>query len=101
MEYPEGYSVAVIGAASGIGRAAALWLARRGVRVACIDRDDPAVTAAEAGGSAHRLDVTDAAASRAVLGEVVEAFGQLHGLVNCAGITGRRGQGDGREDEPA
>jgi NAD(P)-dependent dehydrogenase (short-subunit alcohol dehydrogenase family) len=89
VDYPEGYVVAVVGAASGIGRAAARHLAERGVRVACIDRDDPGEVAAEFGGSAHRLDVTDAAACRAVLGEVSEAFGRLDGLVNCAGVTGR------------
>ena len=91
MDYPEGYSVAVVGAAGGIGRAAALYLAARGVRVACVDRSDPAETAAEAGGeaSAHVLDVTDGGACRAVLGDVRERFGRLDGLVNCAGIIGR------------
>ena len=91
MDYPEGYSVAVVGAAGGIGRAAALYLAARGVRVACVDRSDPAETAAEAGGeaSAHVLDVTDGGACRAVFGDVRERFGRLDGLVNCAGITGR------------
>jgi 3-oxoacyl-[acyl-carrier protein] reductase len=91
MDYPDGYSVAVVGAASGIGRAAAIYLASRGVRVACIDRDDPgaAATEAGAGASAHRLDVTDAPACRTVLAQVRDSFGRLDGLVNCAGITGR------------
>jgi 3-oxoacyl-[acyl-carrier protein] reductase len=90
MGYPEGYAVAVTGAASGIWRAAAAYLARHGVRVACIDRTDPAEAAAEAGGgaTAHVLDVTDPAACRAVLGEVIAGFGRLDGLVNCAGIVG-------------
>jgi 3-oxoacyl-[acyl-carrier protein] reductase len=93
LTYPEGYAVAVVGAASGIGRAAALYLAGQGVRIACIDRADPAPTAAEAGAgaSAHLLDVTDAVACRAVLAQAREGFGRLDGLVNCAGITGRTG----------
>jgi 2-dehydro-3-deoxy-L-rhamnonate dehydrogenase (NAD+) len=91
MDFPEGYAVAVVGAASGIGRAAAVHLASRGVSVACIDRVDPGATATEAGAgtSAHQLDVTDAAACGTVLGEVAAGFGRLDGLVNCAGVTGR------------
>ena len=52
MTYPEGYAVAVVGAASGIGQATALQLAALGARVACLDRDDPAETAAASGGPA-------------------------------------------------
>jgi 3-oxoacyl-[acyl-carrier protein] reductase len=90
LTYPEGYAVAVVGAASGIGRAAALYLGGQGVRIACIDRADPAPTAAEAGrgASAHLLDVTDAVACRAVLALARDGFGRLDGLVNCAGVTG-------------
>lgn len=94
-EFPSSYSVAVIGAASGIGRAAALLLAGRGVAVVCldIDRDGSETTAAQiraAGGtaSAHGIDVADAAAQAPVWSAVLAA-GRLHGVVNCAGITGR------------
>lgn len=88
MAYPDGYKVAVIGAASGIGRAAALHLAAEGARVLCIDRDDPEETAAAAGegARAERLDITDPAACREVLGS---AIGRLDALVNCAGVVGR------------
>ena len=48
MGFPEGYCVAVTGAASGIGRATALLLAGQGVRVACLDHADAAETAASA-----------------------------------------------------
>ena len=91
MSYPQDYAAAVVGAASGIGRAAALRLAAEGARVACLDRDDPAETVAAIGGAATgwRLDVTDAAACDRVLGEVVAAFGRLDALVNCAGVVGR------------
>lgn len=90
MSYPDGYCVAVTGAASGIGRETALFLAGQGVRVACIDRADPAEAAASAGKGAvaHLLDIADGAACRAVLGEIVSTFGRLDGLVNCAGVVG-------------
>lgn len=90
MSFPDGYCVAVTGAASGIGRETALFLAGQGVRVACIDRSDCAETAASAGrgATAHLLDIADAAASRAVLGETIATFGRLDGLVNCAGVVG-------------
>jgi NAD(P)-dependent dehydrogenase (short-subunit alcohol dehydrogenase family) len=91
MDYPEGYVAAVIGAASGIGRQTALHLAERGVRVACIDRFDPAETVAEIGAAAsgHVLDITDAAACDAVIGEAIARHGRLDALVNCAGVVGK------------
>jgi 3-oxoacyl-[acyl-carrier protein] reductase len=90
MSYPDGYCVAVTGAASGIGRETALFLAGQGVRVACIDRADPAEAAASAGNGAvaHLLDIADGADCRAVLGEIISTFGRLDGLVNCAGVVG-------------
>ncbi len=91
MNYPEGYAAAVIGAASGIGRATALRLAEAGVRVACVDRADPAETVATigAGASGHVLDITDPGACDAVLGGVISTFGRLDALVNCAGVVGK------------
>jgi 3-oxoacyl-[acyl-carrier protein] reductase len=91
MSYPQGYTAAVVGAASGIGLTTALRLAGQGVRVACLDRADPAEAAAQigAGATAHSLDVTDPAACDRVLGEVIAAFGRLDALVNCAGVVGR------------
>jgi 2-dehydro-3-deoxy-L-rhamnonate dehydrogenase (NAD+) len=88
-----GYNVAVIGAASGIGRAAAQFLARHGTRVFCVDRyfDGAEAAALEIGSSAsaYSFDVTDPSGAHKVMGQIVEAAGQLHALVNCAGITGR------------
>lgn len=91
MSYPEGYAAAVIGAASGIGRATALHLAGQGVRVACLDRTDPAGTVAEIGAEArgYVLDITDPGACDAVLGEAIAGLGRLDALVNCAGVVGR------------
>ncbi|MGH6720106.1 MAG: SDR family NAD(P)-dependent oxidoreductase [Alphaproteobacteria bacterium] len=89
------YAVAVVGAGSGIGRAAAAYLAGQGVMVGCLDRDAPAnaasaqaITAAGGTAFAHGVDVTDEATIGPALDAVARAFGRLDGLVNCAGITG-------------
>lgn len=91
-----GQNLVVVGAASGIGRAAALRLASAGGRVACLDVDLPgAQTTAyqakhEGAGEAMagHADVTDQGSVSVVLREVEEILGPVHGLVNCAGITG-------------
>lgn len=91
-----GYAVAVVGAASGIGRAAALELAAQGVAVACLDRDEVgAQRVAEeigaAGGQASGIavDIADDASVGPALDEARGWRGRLDALVNCAGITGK------------
>src|ERR1700675_522472 len=85
----------VTGSASGIGRAAALRLARAG--------DDVAINYSRSGGTAAqtlgeleslggrhlalRADVSDDAAVAALAGRVGETFGRLDALVNNAGMT--------------
>ncbi|HXV25537.1 MAG TPA: SDR family NAD(P)-dependent oxidoreductase [Alphaproteobacteria bacterium] len=97
-DFPENgtYLVAVVGAGSGIGRAAAECLAAKGARVGCLDRDLAA--AAETARSIERkgghalavaADVTEERTLRPALDRIVEALGPVQGLVNCAGITGR------------
>jgi len=90
------YRVAVIGAASGIGKAAAMFMAKQGVEIVCIDRDKAgAETAAKditsAGGSAnaHQADISEESSASSVIGGLIRSAGQLHGVVNCAAITGR------------
>jgi 3-oxoacyl-[acyl-carrier protein] reductase len=90
------YTVAVIGAASGIGHAAALLLADQGVNVASLDRDQAGAAATakaviDGGGTAIGLaaDVVDGGSIEEALVQVERNFGQIHGLVNCAGVTGR------------
>lgn len=95
--FPSGdYCVAVIGAASGIGRSVAQFMASRNVRVFCLDRDGPgardaAAAIANSGGRADsfEIEVADAAQVRGALADVIAGAGQLHALINCAGVTGR------------
>lgn len=94
--FPTPYATAIVGAASGIGHATALLLASRGVTVVCLDRDGDgaAKTAAEikkAGGkaSSHKIEITDRTTQDAVWEKVIADVGQLHAVVNCAGITGK------------
>jgi 3-oxoacyl-[acyl-carrier protein] reductase len=95
-EFPTPYTIAVVGAASGIGRAAAVLAASRGAEVICLDRDEDGIqtVAAEiaaSGGKAspHVIDITDPIAQQPVWNAVLGKGRPLHALVNCAGITGR------------
>jgi NAD(P)-dependent dehydrogenase (short-subunit alcohol dehydrogenase family) len=92
----EGSVVVVTGASSGIGRATAVALARRGARLALLARradalEDVAAECAVAGADAPSLvlplDVTDADAVDAAARRVVAHFGRLDGWVNCAAVT--------------
>lgn len=90
------YSVIVVGAGRGIGRAAALELAAQGVGVACLDsdRDNAAKVAAELtaqGGRAHGgyMDVAAPDSIGPAVAAATAALGHVDALVNCAGITGR------------
>ncbi len=91
MTYPEGYTAVVTGAASGVGAAVAARLAAEGVRVACLDRDDPTGTVEKIGNGAigARLDITDASGCETTTADVIAAFGKIDALVNCAGIVGK------------
>jgi short-subunit dehydrogenase len=84
----------VTGAASGIGRATALALARRGCALALVDRNAEGLgetaRSAEAHGvrvTEHVMDVSDADAIAALPEAVVEAHGRVTVLVNCAGVA--------------
>jgi len=81
----------VTGAAHGIGRALAAELAGRGARVALLDLDQGAVTAAAeaVGGDAASwtCDVTDAARCEVVMGEIAARFNTVDILINNAGIS--------------
>jgi 2-hydroxycyclohexanecarboxyl-CoA dehydrogenase len=80
-------SALVTGGASGIGAATASRLAAEGARVAIgdIDGEGARALAAELGGFAYEMDVTDAASVRAAVAAVGEALGEIDVLVNNAG----------------
>lgn len=83
--------IAVTGGGSGLGEAIVKRLASEGAQVAVLDIDMAAAqrVAAEAGSaSAYKVDVTDAAAMVAVIGQIVADHGGLDGAVNNAGIGG-------------
>ena len=90
-----GQGALVTGAASGIGRAAAVLLASRGASVLVVDLDEVGARATvdaitDAGGVAllHRTDVSDPDEVAAMVGAAVEAFGRLDVAVNNAGTPG-------------
>ncbi len=81
----------VTGASRGIGRAIALALAQRGMKVFGTATTGAATIgealAAFDGCRGLRLDVNDAAGLEAAVAEILKANGALHVLVNNAGIT--------------
>ncbi|HEY0285440.1 MAG TPA: SDR family NAD(P)-dependent oxidoreductase [Pseudomonas sp.] len=82
----------VSGGASGLGAATAKMLIEEGARVMLVDLNADAVQArSHALGSNARAsvaDVTQEAPAKAAVDNTLREFGQLHGLVNCAGIVG-------------
>jgi NAD(P)-dependent dehydrogenase (short-subunit alcohol dehydrogenase family) len=91
-----GKVVAVTGGASNIGRAIAAEAAREGAVVAILDRDsaqtDKTVAAiAASGGQAtgFSLDVTDVAATKAVIESIERDCGPIEALVNNVGWNGK------------
>ncbi len=86
------YVVAVVGAASGIGRAAAAFLSDIGCAVAALDpaQDGLASLAAEKGAIRTReLDALSEDSIAAGFAAVTAELGPIDALVNCAGITGK------------
>jgi 3(or 17)beta-hydroxysteroid dehydrogenase len=86
----EGKTVVVTGAASGIGRADALVLAREGARVVITDLNEDAGRALEKeiGDSALfvRHDISSEDDWKAVITAAEGRFGRISGLVNNAGV---------------
>lgn len=84
----------ITGAGGGIGRAAALALAREGARVIASDVDESAaeetfeaIRAASGNGAPYELDVADEASWEACIAEIAASYGELDVLVNNAGVA--------------
>jgi NAD(P)-dependent dehydrogenase (short-subunit alcohol dehydrogenase family) len=102
----DGKRAIVTGAASGIGRATAVLLAREGAAVVVADLDEAglgalvAAIAAEGGRAAGvRCDVTVEADCRRLVEAAVAGFGGLDLVVNSAGIIRRTSIVETTEDE--
>ena len=88
-----GKTIAVTGAARGLGQEFARHLAALGANIVVGDVNDCETTAklvTEAGGKvvAVTLDVTDPASAQAMADAAIAAFGRLDGLVNNAALYG-------------
>lgn len=81
----------VTGGSSGLGLATARELLGQGGKVLLVDinAEAGAARAKELGGNARfvKADITREEDARAAVAAAVEAFGGLHGLINCAGVA--------------
>jgi NAD(P)-dependent dehydrogenase (short-subunit alcohol dehydrogenase family) len=96
-DYFAGKTIIITGAASGIGRAAALIFAREGANVVCADVNEAGArdtAAAVNGKGSQALAVKTDVTSRAQVNDMVErslaAFGNVQFLFNSAGAALRR-----------
>jgi 3-oxoacyl-[acyl-carrier protein] reductase len=96
-DYFHGKTIVITGAASGIGRAAALIFAREGANVVCADINEQGVEqTAEAINKlgaqtlALTIDVTKRAAVDDMIQLALDGFGRIHFLFNSAGAALKR-----------
>jgi len=94
MKNLQGRVAVVTGAGSGIGRATAVELARRGAGLALVDVDRAGmdetaaqIEALDRGVSRHEIDVSDRQRMAALPDEVVAAHGAVDVVVNNAGVA--------------
>jgi NAD(P)-dependent dehydrogenase (short-subunit alcohol dehydrogenase family) len=98
VSWISGKQVVITGATSGIGRAAAEELARRGARINLVARNLDKATAVagdvsrDSGGEPRtfRADLAQLGQVRAVAAEIAEELGPIDVLVNNAGVAARK-----------
>lgn len=91
----KGKTIAITGGARGLGAAMGRRLAATGCRLALIDMDEDALagTAADCGDAGatdvrtYKVNVAREDEVEALFAAIADDFGELHGLVNNAGIT--------------
>ena len=88
MKLNSSIAAVVTGGASGLGKATAVALAAKGVKVALFDLNEELGEAAaqEIGGVFCKVDITSNEAVDAAFAKARAAHGQERVLVNCAGI---------------
>jgi NAD(P)-dependent dehydrogenase (short-subunit alcohol dehydrogenase family) len=87
-----GRVIAVTGAGSGIGRALAINLAKRGAKLALADKDEAGLfeTSRMLGNYPHfaeGFDVTDHGRLKGWIDRAATEYGALHGIINNAGLS--------------
>jgi NAD(P)-dependent dehydrogenase (short-subunit alcohol dehydrogenase family) len=85
--------IVITGAGSGMGRQVTLELVRRGARVAAVDMNETTLreTASLAPATPDTVatfvvNITDRQSVEALPNAVLERFGSVDGIINCAGI---------------
>lgn len=84
----QGRRIVITGAASGIGKAAAVLFAKEGAALALLDLDPQGITetARQIGGHGFQADVSNDESVSAAVEAAAKALGGIDGLVNAAGI---------------
>lgn len=80
-------AIVVTGAASGLGQATMIALAKAGWRVAAVDVMPTSLDRLPPGCRPYACDVSDTAAVDEICTTITGDFGGISGLVNCAGIV--------------
>lgn len=95
MNNLQGHIAVTTGASSGIGRAVALAFARRGASVVLVARDETRldavadeIVALEGDCLVVAADVADEAQVQTMVDRALSEYGDIHTLVNSAGISG-------------
>lgn len=94
----EGKIILLIGGASGVGLATAKLLASRGVHLSVADVNDDVKTVIsqqvpstdKVKVTAHRVDITDQSAVKALIDATLKEHGRIDGCANIAGVIGKQ-----------